>query len=112
MLRPEFLGVNQKRIFQLYQLKNLAVRRRKKLKRLISARVLLTIATQVNQVWSTDFVTLGQARSTISLWRNDYNEIRPHSSTGRIPPAPFAQTQRLEQKTVAAAPSPTTISYP
>lgn len=220
MLRPEFPGVNHKRIFRLYQLKNLAVRRRKKSKRPINTRVPLTIATAVNQVWSMDFVsdslshgrrikcltvaddfthesvdiavdfgiggqyvtrlldqaalfrgypqsvrtdngpeftsnafmawaqthgirhiliqpgrpmqngyiesfngkfrdeclnehwfeTLAQARSTINLWRKDYNEIRPHSSIGRIPPAQFAQAQRLEQKALTNAPSITTIS--
>jgi hypothetical protein len=54
MLRPEFPGVNHKRIFRLYQLNNLAVLRRKKPKRPINTRVSLTIATAVNQVWSVD----------------------------------------------------------
>ena len=36
----------------------------------------------LNEQW---FETLHQARSAITAWRQDYNEIRPHSSVGRIP---------------------------
>ena len=36
------------------------------------------------------FGSLEQARQTIAVWRTDYNEIRLHSSCGRIPPATFA----------------------
>lgn len=36
------------------------------------------------------FRTLEHARAVISFWRRDYNEARPHSSIGRIPPAEFA----------------------
>ena len=38
--------------------------------------------------------TLHQARATITAWRRDYNEVRPHGSIGRIPPARFAEIQR------------------
>lgn len=44
------------------------------------------------------FQTLQQARSEIALWRKDYNEIRPHSSLGRIPPAEFTQRHRSKNK--------------
>lgn len=37
-----------------------------------------------------------QARSEIATWRQDYNEVRPHSSLGRIPPAEFAQRHRAK----------------
>ena len=37
----------------------------------------------LNEQW---FQDLRQARSTIK-WRQDYNEVRPHSSCGRVPPA-------------------------
>lgn len=40
------------------------------------------------------FESLEQARQTIATWRSDYNEIRPHSSCGRIPPAKFAALNR------------------
>ena len=40
------------------------------------------------------FESLQQARQTIAQWRIDYNETRPHSSCGRIPPATFAAKHR------------------
>ena len=204
LLRPEFPGVNHKRVYRLYKDANLAVRRRKKAKRPPSERVPLQLAQKLNDVWSMDFVSdslsngrrikcltvaddfshecvdiavdygisgqyvtrlldqaatfrgyplavrtdngpeftsrafmawatahgvrhiltqpgrpmqngyiesfngkfrdeclneqwfdsLSQARSTISTWRQDYNEVRPHSSLGRIPPAKFAELHR------------------
>jgi len=45
----------------------------------------------LNEQW---FETLTQARTTVAAWRTDYNEVRPHSSLGRIPPARFAAQQR------------------
>ncbi len=33
------------------------------------------------------------ARETIAQWRRDNNEVRPHSSIGRIPPGRFAEQQ-------------------
>lgn len=205
LLRPEFPGVNHKRVYRLYSQAQLAVRKRKKVRRAASERVPLTVATHVNEVWSMDFVsdglangrrikcltvaddfshecvdisvdygisgqyvtrlldraatfrgypiavrtdngpeftcrafiawtqshgvrhiliqpgrpmqngyiesfngkfrdeclnehwfeTLSQARSTIASWRQDYNQVRPHSSLGRIPPAEFAQRHRI-----------------
>lgn len=204
LLRVEFPRVNHKRVYRLYSQAQLAVRKRKKLRRVASERVPLTVATRVNEVWSMDFVsdslangrrlkcltvaddfthecvditveygisgeyvtrlldraatfrgypaavrtdngpeftcrafiswaqahgvqhiliqpgrpmqngyiesfngkfrdeclnehwfqTLPQARSEIAAWRKDYNEVRPHSSLGRIPPAEFAQRHR------------------
>jgi putative transposase len=40
------------------------------------------------------FESLEQARQIIAKWRTDYNEIRPHSSCGRMPPATFAALNR------------------
>jgi putative transposase len=45
----------------------------------------------LNEQW---FLTLAQARQEIARWRRDYNEVRPHSSVGRIPPAQLAALQR------------------
>ena len=45
----------------------------------------------LNEHW---FETLHQARTEIARWRRDYNEVRPHSSIGRIPPARFAEQHR------------------
>ena len=47
----------------------------------------------LNEHW---FTSLAQARKTIADWRQDYNEVRPHSSCGRIPPAQFAANHRAQ----------------
>ena len=57
MLRPEFPGVNHKRVYRLYSEANLTVRKRKKAKRPISERIPLQIAKSINEVWSMDFVS-------------------------------------------------------
>lgn len=36
------------------------------------------------------FNTLPQAKRVIAAWRQDYNEVRPHSSCRQMPPAKFA----------------------
>ena len=218
LLRPQFPGVNHKRVYRLYSEAKLAVRRRRKAKRPTSERVPLQIAKSVNEVWSMDFVsdslsnsrrikcltvaddfshecvditvdygisgqyvtrlldraalfrgyplavrtdngpeftsrafmawaqthgirhiliepgrpmqngyiesfngkfrdeclneqwfeTLHQARAAIAIWRQDYNEVRPHSSVGRIPPARFAELHRQRAGDVAPSPSTTT----
>ena len=218
MLRPHFPGVNHKRVYRLYSAANLAVRKRKKVKRPVSERVPLQLAKSVNEVWSMDFVsdslstgrrikcltvaddfshecvtlsvdwgisgqyvtrlldqaavfrgyplavrtdngpeftsrafmgwaqthgirhiliepgrpmqngyiesfngkfrdeclneqwfeTLQQARSAITLWRQDYNEARPHSSCERMPPAKFAELHRQRAGDAARSHSTTT----
>ena len=45
----------------------------------------------LNESW---FETLQQARNAASIWKHDYNQVRPHSSVGRIPPAEFAHLHR------------------
>ncbi len=45
----------------------------------------------LNEDW---FETLPQAKATITDWRQDYNEVRPHSSCKRMPPAKFAALHR------------------
>ncbi len=57
LLRPEYPGVNHKRLYRLYSAANLAVRKRKKAKRPASERVPLHLARTVNEVWSMDFVS-------------------------------------------------------
>ncbi|WP_282829542.1 IS3 family transposase [Pelomonas sp. V22] len=54
----------------------------------------------LNEHW---FESLPQARSTIAAWRQDYNEVRPHSSLGRIPPAEFAQRHRSKNSPTPAS---------
>ena len=45
----------------------------------------------LNERW---FETLQQASNAASIWKQDYNQVRPHSSVGRIPPAEFAHLHR------------------
>lgn len=44
------------------------------------------------------FASLVDARIEISKWRNDYNNERPHSALGNIPPVEFAMKQALDEK--------------
>jgi putative transposase len=48
----------------------------------------------LNENW---FTTLHEARRLIEHWRQEYNQIRPHSSLGRIPPNLFASQHRNQQ---------------
>jgi putative transposase len=45
----------------------------------------------LNEHW---FSSLGEARAEAVRWRKDYNEVRPHSNIGRIPPSKFAAQHR------------------
>ena len=57
----------------------------------------------LNEHW---FTSLAEARAESTRWRRDYNEVRPHSSIGRIPPAKFAaQHRQLTADTVREASS-------
>jgi putative transposase len=47
------------------------------------------------------FFALADVRKKLELWRQDYNQVRPHSSLGDQPPAVFAR-----QWTTTAAPAP------
>jgi putative transposase len=64
----------------------------------------------LNEHW---FTTLLQARVVIAAWRVDYNEVRPHGSCGRIPPAEFAARHRLQatsnQNEISFQPGPTNL---
>jgi len=61
MLRPHFSGVNHKKVYRLYSAANLAVRKRKKVKRPANKHVPLKLATTVSEVWSMDFVSGSQS---------------------------------------------------
>jgi putative transposase len=54
----------------------------------------------LNEHW---FSTLEDARLTIEEWRRDYNEQRPHSALGGLPPREYAA--RVEVHTAPSAPS-------
>jgi putative transposase len=55
----------------------------------------------LNEHW---FETLGQAREALAAWRQDFNEVRPHSSCGRMPPARFAALHRRHAGDAAQSP--------
>jgi putative transposase len=40
------------------------------------------------------FSTLAEARTIIEAWRQDYNQLRPHSSLGALTPSEFAALKR------------------
>lgn len=44
------------------------------------------------------FLSLAEARSAITNWKEDYNNHRPHSALGNIPPVEFAMKIRLEKQ--------------
>ena len=49
----------------------------------------------LNEHW---FTHLLDARATIAAWRDDFNQVRPHSSCDRKPPAQFAAEFRQQAK--------------
>ena len=57
LLRPEYPTVNHKKVYRLYREANLAVRRRKKVRRPPAERQALSAAAAPNAVWSMDFVS-------------------------------------------------------
>jgi len=59
----------------------------------------------LNEHW---FETLQQARNATAIWRQDYNEVRPHGSIGRIPPARFAELHRQRAGDATRSTSTTT----
>jgi putative transposase len=44
------------------------------------------------------FSSLAEARSAITDWKEDYNNHRPHSALGNVPPVEFAMKIRLEKQ--------------
>ena len=46
----------------------------------------------LNQHW---FMSMTEARQEIEAWRREYNEVRPHSSLGYLPPAVFARQEEM-----------------
>ncbi len=55
----------------------------------------------LNQYW---FVNLAEARERIEAWRQDYNQVRPHSSLGYQTPGEFAEKFAAAQGCGKAAP--------
>ena len=48
------------------------------------------------------FFSLNEAHNTLEQWRKNYNEIRPHSSLGGMPPSEYAKalTEKAEHSTL------------
>jgi putative transposase len=63
----------------------------------------------LNEQW---FTSLAEVRIEIAKWRRDYNEVRPHSSCGRIPPAAFATRHRQLTADAVQSNTPTTTHQP
>jgi len=53
----------------------------------------------LNEHW---FTSLAHARDVIEGWRQDYNEVRPHSSLGNETPAAFARRAQAELRSPTA----------
>ena len=81
LLRPQFPGVNHKRVYRLYRQANLAVRRRKKGKRPVNERVPLQLARTVNEVWSMDFVKLTPFHGHFRIERESPKCPKPNHRT-------------------------------
>lgn len=56
VLRPQYPGINHKRVYRLYTAEGLSIRKCKKAKR-VGLRVPLVAAMTVNETWSMDFVS-------------------------------------------------------
>ena len=56
VLRPQYPGINHKRVYRLYIAEGLSIRKCKKAKR-VGLRVPLVAAMTVNETWSMDFVS-------------------------------------------------------
>jgi putative transposase len=56
VLRPQYPGINHKRVYRIYTAEGFSIRKRKKAKR-IGVRVPLVAALAINQTWSRDFVS-------------------------------------------------------
>ena len=56
VLRPQYPDINHKRVYRIYTVEGLSIRKRKKAKR-IGVRVPLVAAMALNQTWSMDFVS-------------------------------------------------------
>jgi len=50
------------------------------------------------------FTSLEDAKGRIEAWRVDYNEVRPHSSLGDLPPAVFSRGAGLRSQTTSDPP--------
>ncbi len=45
------------------------------------------------------FLSLDDAKKAVEAWRRDYNEVRPHSSLGHLPPATYVASGKRPRAT-------------
>jgi putative transposase len=55
------------------------------------------------------FDSLPDARRKLAWWRYDYNNVRPHSALGNVPPAQARRTLELDEGSAPGALAPPTI---
>lgn len=57
-----------------------------------------------------EFESLRAARALTRAWKEDYNEVRPHSSLGYVPPAAFARACAASEQAAPALQQHTLIT--
>jgi hypothetical protein len=77
LLKAEGMIINKKHTYRLYTEEGLQVRTNGKFRN-----------ECLNLHW---FRTLDEAKYEIDLWRDHYNNVRPHSSLNYMPPAEYAK---------------------
>lgn len=55
----------------------------------------------LNMHW---FLSIADAARTIEAWRVDYNDVRPHSSLGRLTPSEYRQQHQQREEALAITP--------
>lgn len=55
----------------------------------------------LNENW---FSSMEEARDIIETWRQDYNEVRPHSSLGNLTPKEFTEKQSTNTEILTLQP--------
>jgi putative transposase len=63
------------------------------------------------------FTSLAQARAVLAAWKDDYNNVRPHSSLGDLTPSEFidrsaCRPQRGEALRYAGGSAPRPVASP
>jgi len=57
------------------------------------------------------FFSVGNAQHKLLEWQRDYNEVRPHSALGQIPPREFVAAWQLTQTARGEILNPKTVQF-